>query len=244
MTLSSKGAVTKLKILQAAADLFHKQGVRATSPEKIIAASGAGKGQFYHYFGNKDGLIHEVLLGSVHALEAGTAPISYACDSWADLEQCILTHIEFQKQYNMTRSCPIGTVANEVTENDNRIRRDLDLIFECMRHKLVTFLVKEKSEGRMTAAANADEIATFCLSMIQGAMLLGRIKKDSSPVVASLEEAVTHLKRYAVTPRGAANERRNGRVRLFPKSLEPGMSIAASTGRARLTSDETRLDRE
>ena len=58
---SEKGAATRLRILGTAADLFHKQGVGATSPDEILEASRAGKGQFYHYFGSKEGLVHQVL---------------------------------------------------------------------------------------------------------------------------------------------------------------------------------------
>ena len=56
-----RGAETRLRILRAAADLFHRQGARATSPDEIIETSRTGKGQFYHYFKSKEGLIHEVL---------------------------------------------------------------------------------------------------------------------------------------------------------------------------------------
>ena len=42
---SSQGAETRLRIIGAAADLFHKQGVQATSPDDIIEVSGTGKGQ-------------------------------------------------------------------------------------------------------------------------------------------------------------------------------------------------------
>src|SRR5262245_32930759 len=51
-----KGDDTRRLILAAATDLFHKQGVSATSPDQVIEASGTGKGQFYHYFRNKEGL--------------------------------------------------------------------------------------------------------------------------------------------------------------------------------------------
>ena len=57
----SRGAGTRFRIIHAAADLFHRQGVVATSPDQVIAASETGKGQFYHYFGSKEGLVHEVL---------------------------------------------------------------------------------------------------------------------------------------------------------------------------------------
>jgi AcrR family transcriptional regulator len=58
---SARGAEARLRIIEAAAELFNKQGVGATSPDQIIEASGTGQGQFYHYFKSKEGLVHEML---------------------------------------------------------------------------------------------------------------------------------------------------------------------------------------
>src|SRR5437667_5077130 len=96
---SSQGAETRLKIIQAAADLFHKQGVRATSPDEIIEASETGKGQFYHYFKSKEGLIHEVLQTHLEAIKTGTASVNYAITSWQDLEQWFLAQVELQRSF-------------------------------------------------------------------------------------------------------------------------------------------------
>src|SRR6516165_2300832 len=139
--MSTKGQETKLRIIRAAADLFHKQGIRATTPDEIIEASSTGKGQFYHYFKSKDGLVHEVLLWYANAIRSDTAPIKYEIDSWADLEGWFRAHIELQKSFNMTRGCPFGTAANEVTERDELIRQDLNLIFELIENQLHTFFV-------------------------------------------------------------------------------------------------------
>src|SRR5215469_6089868 len=94
-----RGAETRLRIIQAAADLFHKQGVRATSPDEIIEASATGKGQFYHYFKNKEGLIHEVLQTLLEAIKTGTAAVDYEIKSWNDLERWFLAHVELQKAF-------------------------------------------------------------------------------------------------------------------------------------------------
>jgi AcrR family transcriptional regulator len=66
---------TKLRMIRVAADLFHKQGVVSTSPEEILEGSGTGKGQFYHYFGSKAGLVHEVLQAHLEAIRSGAARI-------------------------------------------------------------------------------------------------------------------------------------------------------------------------
>ena len=58
------------------------EGVAATSPDQIIAASGTGKSQFYHYFRSKEGLVHEVLEAWLEAVRGGTYPADPAIDSW------------------------------------------------------------------------------------------------------------------------------------------------------------------
>src|SRR5215831_15729346 len=118
---SAKGAETKAKIIRSAADLFHKQGVGATSPDDIIAASNTGKGQFYHYFRSKERLVHEVLQSHLQAIKTGSAPINYDISSWQSLEDWFLRQIELQKSFGMKRGCPFGTIANEVGEGHELI---------------------------------------------------------------------------------------------------------------------------
>jgi len=195
-----RGEETRLRILRTAADLFHKQGVRATSPDEIIEASRTGKGQFYHYFKSKAGLVHEVLQEYLDAIQAGRTPLSYEIASWKDLERWFLAQIELQKSFQMTRGCPFGTIGNEVTENDELIRQDLSLIFELVKNKLAAFFVKEKAKGRLTRRANPEELADFCIATIQGAMLMGKIKRNSMTAESAAHQALAHLKSYSVKP--------------------------------------------
>jgi TetR/AcrR family transcriptional regulator, transcriptional repressor for nem operon len=194
-----RGAETRLRIIRAAADLFHKQGARATSPDEIIEVSRTGKGQFYHYFKSKEGLIHEVLQTHLEAIKDGTAPLNYEISSWKDLEGWFLAQVELQKSFGMTRGCPFGTIANEVTENDELIRQDLSLIFEVVKNKLAVFFVREKSRGRLVRVADENRLADFCIATIQGAMLMGKISRSSQVVEAMIREAFAHLKGYRTT---------------------------------------------
>ena len=194
---SAKGTETRTLIIRTAADLFHKQGVGATSPDEIIEASKTGKGQFYHYFKSKEGLIHEVLQGHLNAIKTGTAPVNYDISSWQDLENWFLSQLELQKSFGMKRGCPFGTIGNEVTEGDELIRQDLSLIFEVMKSKLTAFFIREKATSRLSKHAKEDRLADFCIAAVQGAMLMGKIQRSSQVVEASIREALSHLKRYA-----------------------------------------------
>jgi len=192
------GTETRLRIIGAAADLFHKQGVHLTSPDQIIEASGTGKGQFYHYFKNKERLVHEVLQTHLEMIKTGRSPVSYDVDSWPELRECFMKHIELQKRFDMTRGCPIGTVGNEVTEHDELIRQDVSLIFEVIKNKLAAFFMREKTKGKLVKHAEAERMADFCIASIQGGMLMGKIRRSSQTVEATVQEALAHLRSYSV----------------------------------------------
>ncbi|HKF57004.1 MAG TPA: TetR/AcrR family transcriptional regulator [Blastocatellia bacterium] len=214
------GADTRLRIIQAAADLFHKQGVHLTSPDQIIEASGTGKGQFYYYFKNKEGLVHEVLQNHLEMIKTNQAPVSYNVNSWQELEQCFLMHIELQKRFDMTRGCPIGTVGNEVTEHDELIRQDVSLIFEVIKNKFAAFFIREKAKGNLSDDANEEQLANFCIATLQGAMLLGKVQRSSRPVEAAIREALEQVQRYVIKSRKRGEASKAQRRRGRPKARD------------------------
>ena len=63
------------RILVAAGDLFHKQGIRGVGVEAIAEAAGTNKMTLYRYFDSKDELIAEWVRGMIAHKE----------DEWADL---------------------------------------------------------------------------------------------------------------------------------------------------------------
>jgi len=194
----ARGSETRLRIIHTAADLFHKQGARATSPDEIIEASRTGKGQFYHYFKSKEGLIHEVLQTYLDEIKRGASRVNYEISSWKDLEEWFSAQVELQKNYEMTRGCPFGTLGNEVTDNDELVRQDLSLIFEVVKNKLAAFFVSERAKGNLIKRADAEHMADFCIASIQGAMLMGKIRRSSETVETTVREALAHLKSYLV----------------------------------------------
>jgi len=192
---SEKGEKTRLRILRAASDLFHAQGVAATSPDQVIEASETGKGQFYHYFRSKEGLVHAVLQNYLEEIHAGNNPAYFEIKGWKDLERFFLVHLELQKSFHMTRGCPFGTIGNGVTDKDELVRQDLNLIFEIMSGNLAAFFIKAKALGRLSKGADENELADFCIATVQGAMLMGKIKRSSQTVETTIKAALTHIKR-------------------------------------------------
>src|SRR5215475_4668330 len=123
-TDSDLGNEIKTKMMQSAHELFHGEGVKVTTPEDVVKASGGTMNQFYHYFQNKEGLIREVIRAEFEAVKSGHTPICYDFDSWSDLENWFLTHVELQRSTDMTRTCLFGKVGNEIAERDIPIREE------------------------------------------------------------------------------------------------------------------------
>jgi len=194
----ARGGETRLRIIRTAADLFHKQGARATSPDEIIEASRTGKGQFYHYFKSKEGLVHAVLQSYLDEIKEGDSRVNYEINSWRDLEKWFEAQVDLQKSYEMTRGCPFGTLGNEVTEIDELVRQDLSLIFEVIKNKLAAFFIREKAKGSLARKADGDRMADFCIASLQGAMLMGKIKRSSQTVEITVRETLAHLRSYSV----------------------------------------------
>jgi TetR/AcrR family transcriptional repressor of nem operon len=194
-------AKINVRMIRSAANLFHKQGVHLTTPEEVVEAAGATMNQFYYHFSNKEGLIHEVLRTYYEAIKYADGPvnsINYEISTWRDLEKWFLAHIKLQKRFQMKRGCPFGTVGNELIERDGGIREDLGRIFDVVKSKLAAFFAKEQKAKRLAANASAELLADFCIATIQGAMLLGKVKKDSQPVEATVRETLAHLKGYLI----------------------------------------------
>jgi TetR/AcrR family transcriptional regulator, transcriptional repressor for nem operon len=216
---------TSSQIIHVARDLFHRKGLRCTTADEIIEAAGIAKAEFHQHFKNKPELAGALLRYYFEGLAAGIGPVKYELDSWDDLQECLRSHIEFQKKFKMTRSCPIGTLGGELREGDDLTRQALSLILDLMLARLESFFSREKMAGRLASNADVEQMANFCVAVIQGAMLLGRIGRDCRRVEVVFEDLLSHLNRYAKVP--TATRKRLGRDRhdnhllTLPKAQAP-----------------------
>ena len=59
--LTSKGVATRERIVAAAAELMFVRGVAGTTLEQVREAAQVSSSQIYHYFADKDALVHAVV---------------------------------------------------------------------------------------------------------------------------------------------------------------------------------------
>ncbi|MFD4422665.1 TetR family transcriptional regulator C-terminal domain-containing protein [Agromyces sp. NPDC058484] len=184
---------TRARIVSAAADLFHRQGMNATSVNEILAASGTGKGQFYQHFRSLDELTMAVL-SNHRDFVAAHAPIT----SWPELEAFLFEHVRAQESFAFTRGCPIGTAAYALQAEQQEYRLILEAALDVQRRKIAEFLEAEQDSGRLHPDASPRRLADFAIAVTQGGLLLSLVSRDGQAFHDAVSEALRHLRSLAI----------------------------------------------
>lgn len=191
----------RLRMINAALDLFQLYGVNATSVDLVLSESKTGKSQFTHYFKSKEGLVHAVLQYLHEVIESGQTPTGYHVKSWKDLDHWFQSYIDFQKSVNFERSCPIGTIGNDVTNEQEILRQDIRIFLSWSRSQLARFFIEKKAKGEMVSTANPEGLADFCISIMQGGMLLTKIKREPDMFENAKSQALQYIKSLRIAHR-------------------------------------------
>ncbi|HEU5399436.1 MAG TPA: TetR family transcriptional regulator [Gammaproteobacteria bacterium] len=192
---------TRTRMIEAALDLFHRQGVNATSIDQVLALSHTGKSQFSHYFKTKDGLIQASLEYLSKVIRSGESPSSYEIKTWEDMERWFQQYIDYQKAVDFERSCPLGTIGNDISNEQPMLRMEVRLFLEWARGKLARFFAERQAAGELQPSAQPEALADFCLSIMQGGMLLTKMKRDSDMFEHAAAQANAYIKSLRVQPR-------------------------------------------
>ena len=196
-SLTARGAVTRARIVVAAAKLIYARGAGETSLEDVMQASGTSKSQIYHYFADKNAIIDAVIAAQTEAVVGWQATYLDAVDSLAGLRQWRNAFIKARRQSGIAGGCPIGSLASELAKRDEGGRELLAEAFRKWERALTKGLAAMRDRGELASAANLQDLATAILSALQGGILLTQTKRDARPLELALDMAITHVERAA-----------------------------------------------
>lgn len=184
----------KERIVQAAFELFHLQGVKGTSVDEVLKRAKAGKSQFSHYFRTKDGLVLAVVDHLQKLIRSGKVDSNYSIKSWPDFEAWFGRYIDFQKAVGCELSCPLGTIGNDLSAEQDQLRRAVKSFFEWSVGQLARFFAERKAAGELRASADPDALADFCLTVMEGGMLMAKINRDTKTFENAAMQALAYIK--------------------------------------------------
>ena len=189
-----RGKRTRDAIVDAAAGLMYVDGVAGTSVDKVLAASGAGKSQMYHYFKNKEQLVEAVIDRYLEQI-LGNQPAIFTLASWADLETWTDQLLDVHRRAGGPIACPLGNLAGEVGDNP-KLAPLVDQAYRTWESHLARGLTTLRGKGELAPDADPARLAQAAMTSVQGGLLLAHIRHDLTALEDALGIALAYLRGF------------------------------------------------
>ena len=191
--LTRKGAETRERIVNTAAGLIFERGVAGTSIEDVKAAAGVSSSQLYHYFADKQSLVHAVIAHQSDAVIAAQEPLLGKLDSLDALRAWRDQAVAIERQLHCKGGCPIGALAGELAEADPEARDDIARGFARWETALGEGIRAMHERGELPADTDPDRLALALLAAHQGGLVLTQVRRDPAPLEAALDTMIDHV---------------------------------------------------
>ena len=192
---TGRGRASRERIVERAADLFAERGIAGTSVDEVLAAAKAGKGQFYHYFRNRDELAAAAVEYRCAQVVDGLTDALGDVSSLAGLEQALAGFIAGFEQAGLP-GCPIGTLAAEVAGRNEAARLQAAAGFDAWERLLADALERMRQRGELRADAAPAVLATGLLASIEGGMVLSQARKDVASLRIAVDTGLAQVRTY------------------------------------------------
>ena len=187
--LTTKGALTRDRILQAAAGLIYEHGVAATTIEDVKSAAAISGSQLYHYFADKEALVRAVidyqadhLVANQERADLGTVE---GLRAWRDFV------VDHTTETFGRGGCPLGSLGGQVAEGDLEARTRLSRGFDRWSTAIADGLQTLHRTGRLASGVDPERLAVTLLAAVQGGLVLAQVQRDSRPLATALDTVLS-----------------------------------------------------
>jgi TetR/AcrR family transcriptional repressor of nem operon len=188
-----RGAVTRERIVHAAARIVFSRGVVETSVEEVLTASNASPSQLHRYFANKEAVIEAVVDFQVNSVLAGQQSLLARVDSVSGLREWADAFVAMNRTRGGVGLCPIGALVGQLAEQSSAARAKLEDAFRMWESYLAAALRRMQERGELDAAADLAELGTGIMAALQGGLVLAHARRSEQPVRTALALAVDRV---------------------------------------------------
>jgi AcrR family transcriptional regulator len=178
------------RIMQVAADLFYRQGYRATGINEVIERSGVAKATFYKHFPSKEELGRAYIDSMREAEEQYLAQSVAQAKTPRERLLSVIGSLAPWLQKTHFRGCPFINMASEIPDPDNPLRGPGKTIYTSARATVRT-LAEEliASDPERYRRMETEKLTNDYMLLYVGAVALAEIYQNLWPVEHALEAA-------------------------------------------------------
>ncbi len=194
---------SKDKTIEAAVELFHEQGFRDTSVDKVLEACNISKSNFYYHFDSKEALGFAVLEKWVEGFKTNMlhkALGDYTIDPAARIEKLFAKLIKLSERIGGRLGCPFGNLALEMSDVHEGFRTRLVQFFDEWAQELEECLEGGKRAGFWSKDMKSNDMAHFIIAAAEGAIMLTKTYRRPAHLKRNLEMISNLLRSYELSP--------------------------------------------
>jgi AcrR family transcriptional regulator len=195
--LTTRGAKTRSRIIVTAADLMYVRGVGGTTLDDVVAASNVSKSQLYRHFVDKPALVRAVIDFVGERTIADERDRLGNVKTFAGLRRWRDALVEHNALHDGKYGCPLGSLANEVSDQDAIARDKLHDLFMAWQELFVGVLHRFEENGLLPKDADTANLAIGMVAAVQGGYLLAQTARDVAPMAAAIDMSIAHLELLA-----------------------------------------------
>jgi TetR/AcrR family transcriptional repressor of nem operon len=177
-------ASNREKLLTEGLRVVHERGFGGASVRDIVQAAGVPQGSFTNHFASKEAFCLEILdryFEDTRAMLLRTL----LNDSLAPLQRLrayVDTTHKYLNRIGLRNGCLIGNFSAEASEHSEIIRRRIVAIFDEMQQAVAYCLSAGVKIGELPATTECDELASFLVTSLQGAILRSKAERSAVPI--------------------------------------------------------------
>lgn len=195
-TLTAKGAATRNRIIEGAAEVMRDRGVAFATLEDVMARTRASKSQLFHYFpAGKDELLLAVAQYEADQVLEDQQPYLGRLDSWEAWRQW--RDVVVERYEAQGDRCPLGSLFLQVGRATPGARAIVVELMNQWQASLAAGIRSLQAAGHLPAGVDADQRAAALLAGIQGGVTILQSTGRSSHLRAALDQAIDDLRRVA-----------------------------------------------
>ena len=183
---AKRGTSSRARLIECAGRLFHEDGYRHVSIDRLLRESGVVRSNFYYHFRSKEDLAVAVMDAWLEELSAAVLAPALESEGLSPLGRVrflvdgLISRLEAD---NCRGGCPFGTLANSEAEHNDRFRTKLVKTFDGFARVLERLYRDAAQAGELgPGSAPPDRLAALTLGFIQGGYLLSKTYADATPM--------------------------------------------------------------
>ena len=171
-------------ILIKGMQVMHERGFNGATVRDIVRAAGVPQGSFTNHFASKEAFALEAL--DLYYLRACKMVRETIRNESLGPLQRIRAYLDAHKtvigRCGPEYGCLYGNFAVEASEQSPAIRKRMVEIFDELKDHLTSCLKAAAKTGELTQAMKYDELANFIIAGLQGAILVGKSRRNLVPL--------------------------------------------------------------